>query len=193
MAYNRNIPNATDLISNSQAQLKSNFQAIDSGTTGTGAGFSRNHVTLTDGTNGGLHSKIDYYQGLDSPSVGGVSCLYATSITGGRTLGDLYYKIGSNDLQITKSSLTPSAGEGFLPGGLQIRSGTGTIPSGSPGTVTITYATPFPTNTIAVAVSTSNANLVVQSNIQTYVAASFQAKCNNSGGSTAFAYIAIGY
>ena len=82
MSYNNAIPQPTNLISNSQAQILGNFAAIDSGSTGTGAGFSRNHVTMTDATNGGLHYRVDYYQAESSPALSGfVASMYPKTVT----------------------------------------------------------------------------------------------------------------
>ena len=83
MVYNRNIPGPNDILSNSQSQLQANFQQIDSGTTGSGTGFSRNHVTLTDGTNGGLHNRVDFYQPVADPPISGFTgSLYVKTVGG---------------------------------------------------------------------------------------------------------------
>lgn len=96
MAYNRNIPAATDLISNSQSQIQGNFQALDSGTTGTGVGFSRNHVTITDATNGGLHHRVDYYQNVVDPTISGlVSSIYPKAGTEAPASSQLFYRNAS--------------------------------------------------------------------------------------------------
>lgn len=145
MSYNRNIPAATDLISNSQSQIQGNFQTIDSGTTGTGVGFARNHVTMTDGTNGGLHERVDYYQAVSSPSISGfVSSAYPKTVTN----VEFAYKNATQDMVITNSLLTASSGQGMMPGGLQIRAGAGN--SGGSTTVSISFSPAFPTGVIAV-------------------------------------------
>lgn len=97
MAYNDNIPQPTDLVSNSQPQILANFAAIDSGTTGTGIGFSRNHVTMTDTTNGGLHHRVDYFKSVSTPTITGanfVSSLYARNIS---SIPELFYINSDSD------------------------------------------------------------------------------------------------
>lgn len=138
MAYNRNIPAATDLISNSQSQIQGNFQALDSGTTGTGVGFSRNHVTITDATNGGLHNRIDFYQNLTDPTISAfVSSLYPKTVSAATELmysnsTGVTTQITSGALPIWKGGSTASGvvtatvsqnGQLNLPNGLQFRWG----------------------------------------------------------------------
>lgn len=154
MAYIRNIPQPTDIISNSQGQLLGNFQAIDSGTTQTGIGFSRNHVTMTDATNGGLHNRIDFFQNISTPSISGfVSSLYPKNIS---SQSELSYKNGSGEVQVTSGALpiwkggtigtsgvsTVSSTNLTLPNGLQFSYGTGTTASN--GKLAVTFN--FPTN-----------------------------------------------
>ena len=145
MAYNRSIPQSTDLLSNNQSQILGNFQAIDSGTTGTGIGFSRNHITMTDATNGGLHNRIDFYQAVSSPSVSGfASSLYPFTVTN----TEVYYKNTSVDIPITNTLLTAASGQGMMPGGLQVRCGSGN--SGGTKTVSISFGVNFPTACLSV-------------------------------------------
>lgn len=62
MAYNRNQPSPTQLISAGQGTILGNFQAIDTGVSGdpSSVGFSRNHYTMTDATNGGFHYAVTF-------------------------------------------------------------------------------------------------------------------------------------
>lgn len=136
MAYNRNIPQPTDLISNSQPQLLANFQSIDSGSTQTGTGFSRNHVTLTDSTNGGLHNRIDFYENIATPSISGfVASLYPLLVS---SASELAYTNAGGTTQITSGSnaiwkggsgtglvsvTLAQSGQLNLPNGLQYRWG----------------------------------------------------------------------
>lgn len=104
MTYTRNVPLANDLISDSQAILEANTNIVDSGTTGTGTGFSRNHVTMTDGSgNGGLHNEIDFYQNLSDPTISGfVSAIYPKLVS---SQSELFQKNGSGTTQITSGAL----------------------------------------------------------------------------------------
>ena len=184
MAYLPNIPANTDLISNSQSQIQGNFQKIDPGTTGSGIGFARNHVTMTDGTNGGLHNEIDFYQALASPTISGfVGALYPKTVTN----IELFYKNGSKDMQVSNSLLTNTLGEGMMPGGLQIRSANLVMQAAGP----VTFSRVFPNACIAV---TCNSDTGTQTPI-------FVGNLSPSGftfarqgaGLTTIYYIAVGY
>lgn len=156
MTFNRSIPQPTDLISNSQPILLSNNQILDSGSTQTGTGFSRNHVTMTDGTNGGLHNRIDFYQNIATPSVSGfVASLYPLNVS---SASELAYTNAGGTTQITSGSLAiwkggtgtgvvtitlASTGTMTLPNGLIMKWGKSTSSSSSQ---TISFATPFPNN-----------------------------------------------
>lgn len=185
MAYNRSIPQATDLISNSQSQILGNFQAIDSGTTGTGAGFSRNHITMTDATNGGLHNRVDYYQAVASPAIAGfVSSAYAKTVTN----AELFYKNSTLDMQVTNSLLTYTSGEGMAPGGVQFRCGTG---SSNGSGISNPFSKAFPTSCISVVVTGQNGSQTTNKISVTSVSTTaFTAK--SSLGESIY-YIAIGY
>jgi hypothetical protein len=189
MSYNRNIPLSTDLISNSQPSILGNFQAIDSGTTGTGIGFARNHVTMTDATNGGLHNRIDFYQALTSPTITGfVASEYPKTVTN----IELFYKNTTQDMQITNSLLTASSGQGMLPGGLQIRTGIVSGMSANNSAQTITYGLAFPTATIVVMTTARGSDYTHPVQTSGTNKSFFLATCNN-GGTVNFNYVAIGY
>lgn len=97
MSYTPGIPNATDLISQSQSQIKTNFQKIDSATNG----FAVDHVTLTDNTDGGKHKKSTYIQqGSDPTPSAGEASVY-TKAVGSRT--ELFYR-GESSGPITELS-----------------------------------------------------------------------------------------
>lgn len=99
MAYLPNIPQPTDLVSDSQGDLLGNFTAIDTGTTATGQGFSREHVTMTDGTNGGLHVQATMINqaALSAPPAVNYGT-YFTSKAGtvGGTITEAVYKSGDS-------------------------------------------------------------------------------------------------
>lgn len=136
MSYNNQIPRATDLISNSQGQIQGNFVAIDSGTTQTGTGFARNHVTMTDGTNGGLHNRIDFYQALTDPVIAGfVASLYPKTVGSDE---QLTYSNSSTVTQITGPFSKTNNGYCFLPGGILLKWGSF---AGSSGINTFSFPT----------------------------------------------------
>lgn len=186
MTYNNSIPLGTDLISASQSQIKANFTAIDSGTTGTGIGFSRNHVTMTDGTNGGLHNRVDFYQAIAAPTISGfVSSLYPKA-----TNNDLFYKNGTAEYQLTSALVSGTTGGASpattdytmtLPFGLILKFGGNDF--ASTGTA-MTFSTPFPTAFLG-AVLTCRHNGAISSSYVSAGAAGFTGSCQ-SGASTQF-------
>lgn len=150
MVYNNNIPQPTDLISSSQPQILGNFNIIDSNVTGTGTGFSRNHVTMLDGTRGGLHFRVDFNAVTTTPSVVVfVGSAYVKTVTN----AELFYVNDTQDMQITNSLLLASNSEGMLPGGVQIKGGT--CNSNGSGIVN-NFTTAFPNNCFSVVVSGTN-------------------------------------
>ena len=120
MVYNRDIPQSTDLISISQSQILGNFQVIDDGAIG-GTGFSRNHVSMTQAVDGGLHYRIEFSQSIpDAPITGTVGALYP------QTLGatqELFFKNsdGSSPIhQITGPFTVNPTGFTTLQGGFKL-------------------------------------------------------------------------
>lgn len=185
MAYN-DTPLPTDTPAQSQNPMRQNFQQI-------ATSYNTDHVPLSAGSNVGYSNKDTLVsQGSDPGAVAAAGIIYTKTPT---SHTELFYKGESGTgkiLQMTNQSLTASAGEGFTPGGLQVRCGVGGIPAGSPGTLAVTYGVVFPNNTIAVAVSVNNANTIVQTDRSSYSASGFTAAAN-SGGGTNFAWIAVGY
>lgn len=169
MVYNRNIPGPNDILSNSQSQLQANFQQIDSGTTGTGTGFSRNHVTLTDGTNGGLHNRVDFYQPVADPTVTGFAgSVYVKNVAG---IPQLFYANSSLVTQLT--GITGAAGSGTvtIPGGIVLKWGTVSVAAGF--TNTITFPVPFPGNCFSVVVSPNTTSVAPSTSTLTVQASNF--------------------
>ena len=65
MVYNPAIPGQTDWLSNSQAQVQTNFTALDTI-------FGVDHVTYSAVTNNGLHSKITFSNVTADPALGAI-------------------------------------------------------------------------------------------------------------------------
>ncbi len=68
MSYDRDIPQSGTLLSTSQGDLLDNFREIDSGTSGTGPGLSRDHVTLSAGADAGRHLQAHMAQQASLPA-----------------------------------------------------------------------------------------------------------------------------
>lgn len=192
MSYNDAIPQPTDLISNSQPAILGNFVAIDNGTTGTGAGFCRNHITMSDGTNGGLHYRVDYYQNQGSdPSVSGfVSSVYPKSVSG---VSQLFFANASQVAQV--GGPLSAAGNGYchLFGGLIAQWGSANVADNGTANFPIT----FPNNIFSCVISPSN-NSAPPSvpDVATFNVGrgSFQVRVsqNGSAGSTTINFVAFG-
>jgi hypothetical protein len=187
MVYDPTIPQSTDLISASQAQILANFAAIDSSSTG----FAVDHVTLTDASNGGKHKKMTMVQQGSAPTTG-VSevALYTKALSGAP---EMYLRRQSNGTEVlmTRGAPTASSGEGVAYGGLQIRASSGSISSQSQA---FTFSSAFSTACLAVMVtnasSGSNASYFGVVSYSTTGFTLFQA-----GGTlpSNFTYIAVGY
>lgn len=202
--YLPGIPKGTDLISNSQLQIQSNFGIIDNGiaTDPTGSiGFNRDHVTMTDGTNGGLHKHV-IFPGpptlpFSPPLSTTQSAVYPNLVSYMNptdSFQELFYNNATKSVQITNSQLIPSlitGGAGMLPGGLQIRAGS----PGWPGQNMSIYFTPrFPTACLSVVVTNTNSgnnNTII--NVSTFDNISFTVFSTNKPSGSNLSYIAIGY
>lgn len=88
MTYNPSIPQSSDDPSVSQAQLLTNFGQINTA-------ISRDHVTLTDATNNGLHKKVTFneIQGADPGETYPKTAFYPKERTvGGDDIPQLFYE-----------------------------------------------------------------------------------------------------
>lgn len=160
MTFNPNIPQATDLLSDSQGQLQSNNQALN--TT-----FSRNHIALNVATDNGKHKFVEMpvSSGIPTPVPGlsGTSGTVYTRTVAGES--QLFYTAGSTGRQYqltftdnstfskfsTNTTYQASGGSNaqvtggwtFLPGGMILNYGSATDlnPGGSK---TIKFAKAFP-------------------------------------------------
>lgn len=192
MTYNRNIPQATDNISVSQGQILSNFQAIDSGTTGEGIGFARDHITMTDASNGGMHNIVDYYVNQSSdPTLSGVSALYTKSVS---SLSQLFFRNSSAILQLTGAATVANPGSVFLPGGLIMKFGNFGMAFGVVSQE-VTYPTPFTTAYYSVVLTSSSSNSLNTAGISTSLTdeTGFTAiRASAPASSLTYFYIALG-
>lgn len=78
-SYTTNIPQGTNNISTSQGQILQNFQVLDSGATPVYTGFTKEHITMTDVTDGGLHKQVTMFNvaSIVAPAAG-YARLYAS-------------------------------------------------------------------------------------------------------------------
>jgi hypothetical protein len=200
MVYNNQIPQATDKFSVSQAQLLGNFQAVDNGngTTGT-AGFARNHVTLTDAVNGGLHTRVDYYQATTDPAVTGfVGSLYTKSFAqGGLAATDELFFSNGIVKQLTGAFLALANGYATLGGGILLKWGATSLSGTGVFNFPVLATIPVFTTLFCVFLQptqTGSPNYFGYASPTNATSFSYDitSRTSNSGSNGAFVYLAIG-
>lgn len=176
--YYPNIPQATDVLADSQGEILTNFQSIGSWT-------NVDHYSFQTGTDG-EHKQVTIPTPQTAPVVTGSEGEITTQTVSSKS--ELFYTNATSNVQITNTSLTPSSGSGMLPGGLQIRSGSG---SSNGSGVTNTFSSAFPNACVAVTVTGTNPSQLSNSfHVSSVGSSSF--KCSSSLGE-GILYIAIGY
>jgi hypothetical protein len=149
MTYNPNIPQATDIPSQSQGQFLTNFGQLNTI-------FDVDHVPFNDGTaaNRGKHDKSTYVeQGADPTTSANEMALYTKDNAGANTL---YMRQESNGSVIQMSGAAPTAainGSTFLPGGLILKWGQ-VVPNSSP--TSVVFPTAFPGNLYSITLTINN-------------------------------------
>lgn len=178
--FYENIPQATDVISQSQPQLLQNFSSIDSI-------LDVDHYTFESaGGDDGFHRKVTFP--LIGSSVLPVGAVGIVNTQTANSKSELFYLNSTENIQITNSGLVKSSGEGMLPGGLLIKCGSGT------GNTPVTYVTSFPTTVLSITITAfanartwDVASLVPGSGVTGFVPQP------SSGGGGVFFWMAIGY
>jgi len=118
MAYKNNIPQPSNQISDSQADLLGNFAAIGTilNPDGKYVNLATTSAPLIAAGNIGLYSKVN----------------------GGSSLNELYFKrdsgSGVDGVPITAKKITAGEGWAYLPSGMIIQWGAGSAPYAGPGT-----------------------------------------------------------
>ena len=201
MAWNNNIPLATHKPSVDQPLMQQNFSQVQTS-------FSVDHIALGTAPDG-YHKQITFNgtatgaivpagtQSVITPDVDAANFPVSGRQELWFTTVDLTAPFPAVDVQITNSKLTAASGAGMLPGGLQIRTGTGKATgAGNPET----FSPQFPTACLGV-VMTATSNPTKRNTI--FVAAKnatgFTATSKNedaalvTGDQVNIFYIAIGY
>ena len=186
MTYNPNIPQSTDFISASQPEILENFIQLNTQ-------FGVDHQAYWTGSaNGDGHHKQVTFDNSVSPSAPGgtQSIAYPHLVTN----QEFFFQNASKAVQVTNTVLNNTSGEGFMPGGLQMRVGTGTFSGGGPGTSSVNFSSAFPSTCLVVCATgrdtpSTEANAV---NCTSISRTGFTAN-RNSGVGAIFNYIAIGY
>jgi len=199
MAYDQNIPQSTDLLSQSQADIQQNFAAIQTF-------IEVNHDTFASATEG-KHKFVSLPQG----TVSGTFPLETTATELGlycKTDGAnpaLYLRPPSQAVGVTTDdinimySINAASGETILPSGIKMKWGTGTINAGSNTSGAITYYSAFTTALYSLQISPygSRATGAAQDyvlNVWEQGLANFKVTRTNAyiGTASTFYYLAIG-
>lgn len=182
MTFNANIPQATDLISQSQSQIQTNFSQSNTA-------FGIDHTAFDVVTNQGKHKKSTYVeQGSDPATSANEVALYSKDLA---SVSTLYLRKESNGTVIQMSGADPidaASGKTFLPGGFLMQWGTYSI--ASPLTTTaVSFASNF--NTVYSLVITGNTVGQVAS-YSSLATSGFTGVRSSTTGTNTFTYIAIG-
>ena len=192
MAYNPNIPNPGDLLSDSQSQLKNNFQALDNV-------FAVDHFEFSDSTaNKGFHKQVRMInQATVGPALGTANgALFAGLVSGNS------WPIWKNSLGSTVMLSGPTnnsiSGYVYLPGSILLQWGRVTGKTGAWPTTdqTQNFNTPF--NVAAYTVYTTfigpTSNSTGDICINTLNAANFHWQFTGASGASfdGFYWLAIG-
>ncbi len=183
--YNANIPQPSDLQSVSQPSLLNNFGAIQNA-------FDKNHVTLSDTVNRGLHKFMEMpVQSGAQTTASGEGELHTQTVSG---TSQLFYSRDNSAgtlVQLTTAivPLLATSGYSFIPGNMIVQWGQTSF-SGSTGTVSFPIA--FPTSALVVLISPFNSTAGSSSAyVQTWGATTFTVQ-NAASGTNAFTFLAIG-
>lgn len=182
--YTANIPQPGDIPSQSQGQILQNFQSLQNA-------LDKNHVTLSDTTNRGLHKFLQMpEQGADPATAVNEGGLYCKDI-GGFTR--LVFRQENSGTVIQMSGIDPLAatnGYTFLPGGILMQWGTSAVVAGFQN---ILYNIPFPNACFNVSITSQrNSNNVDIVYLAGTNAVNFSARNTSAGGISSINWIAIG-
>lgn len=186
MAYQSSKPESTDILSQSQSDIKGNFTSIESL-------VGENHVTF-DIPNAGKHKHVTLPEQAAAPATAiDEIALYAKAVGGNSAL---FIRPENSGTEIDISTaVTAAIGTCTLPSGIILKWGTGTANQAA----ATTFAAPFPTGCLNVSISpreTGGSQHFVQVKDGSLTAAQFQTYCYSRSGTvntTGIYYFAIGY
>ena len=149
-AYNQNIPQPTDALSQSQADLLANFQAL------------KTLIDVNHGTFGaiteGKHEKVTFPAGVDPVVAAGDIALYSKDVAG---TSQLFIKRGAlAGVQFTDQGLAANPGWARLPSGILLKWGLTNMAAAGLNTYTFPVAATIPAfaTIFSVMVSTAYTN-----------------------------------
>jgi len=191
MTYQPLIPNPGDYLAESQPEIRTNFNLLNTY-------FGINHVEFDAAGDNGKHIFATFIQqGVhpagDPATIVDEVAVYAKELTYGAppvTEETLYLRKENNGTVIQISGPDPiiaDPGSTYLAGGIIIKWGFGPIGTGAAGTV-LGFASPFPNNCWEVIITPQNASALYASVLNKTVA-NFTSRANVA---TTIGYIAIG-
>ncbi len=198
MSYNPNVPQPTDLLSNSQGQILANFNKANSS-------FGINHYPFDNGTaNNGKHKFVTIPQAIapfnPPASVLNEIILYAKAGSAGTELRMVRDGFPTTDTNLTLAAglltapKSSSNGYSWLPGGMVLQWGTVTNPGTSGSVLFVTNNVDFPNSCFLVIPalqhnSSANESVTIQ---PTPSITGFSYRTTSSSGNTVLYWWAIG-
>jgi hypothetical protein len=133
MTYNPNIPQSTDNISSSQADILTNFQQLEA-IFGTNAGADHFAWDYATASSRGLHQQVSLPtpRGSDPSLTGTAGMLYSKSVAG---VAQAFFANATAPVQITGLVSKASPGYAFIAGGIVLKWANVSFSAGS-GTIT---------------------------------------------------------
>ena len=180
MTYNAGIPLATDLISSSQSQIKTNFSQLD-------AQFGVDHTAFSvGGATAGLHKQVSLptVLAVDPVVAGTASAIYAKAVAG---VAQAFFANSASVKQLTGDVTAAANGSTYLPGGIILKWGSaGTI--GAP----VSFVGAFPNACFGVNVTSTDLAYTGSFHVNPITAANFTVTRTSGSGATGYYYIAVG-
>jgi len=191
MPYDENIPDANDLLSQSQADIQQNFAALKTL-------IDIDHETF-GAANEGKHIQVTLPESAGDPAPAANEAIVYTKLSAvtGET-GLFWQKENAGDVIEMTAYNQAASGYTLLPSGMKLCWGTGTINNGSVTSGAIVFNSAFTTATYSVQVTpTGYPGGAAQDSVLQVVGltvAQFQVTRNNAytGSGVNFSYIAIG-
>lgn len=182
MTFNPAIPGPNDILSQSQAQIQTNFSQANTI-------FDVNHVTFDNATvaERGKHRKVDFKRIAAPGSVANEAVIYQKASGGSSNLFMQRDGVGT-EIQLTgPNPVIAGNGTTFLPGGMILNYGTVV---GAVAGNTATFATPFPNNVFSITLGIGDTSTNRMATVSAVTLTNCLIKC--SAGPNTIYYMAIG-
>lgn len=163
MAYNPNIPQPTDVLSQSQSDILNNFNSI-------GTVFDVNHVDFNSGADAGKHKYVEFPQQASTPPItfaAAEMAMYSAESPFNAAVNELFIN-KTNEVTVVQVPFTASilsvasnpagntAGWAYLPSGLLIKWGNGSATGNTVVIFPVSASIPDFTEVLAMSLTTAN-------------------------------------